>query len=128
MIAKTSFHLDVKFMSVDDQRRFVNVYNGALAHVRHMPPVVRTRDEQHIPLSIWVGTYNLSNNKPPDELQPWLQTSGDDIVALAYQELQEFDEDIGDLADCQGVLRWLPIARLHEPIRGLQHAQPTRSG
>ena len=91
MIAKTSFHLDVKFMSVDDQRRFVNVYNGALAHVRHMPPVVRTRDEQHIPLSIWVGTYNLSNNKPPDELQPWLQTSGYDIVALAYQELQEFD-------------------------------------
>eukprot|EP01049_Picozoa_sp_SAG25_P005295 SAG25_NODE_358_length_9173_cov_7.599515_5_plen_229_part_00 len=92
-IAKKSTHLDVKFLSVDDQRRFINVFEGVLAHKRQLPPVVRTRDEQFIPLSIWVGTLNLSNNKPPASLDPWLQKEGGyDIVAMGYQGCQEFED------------------------------------
>ena len=90
-IAKTSQHFDVKFLSVDDQRRFMNMYTGILSEQRFLPPVIRTRDEQHIPLSIWVGTFNLSNNKPPDALHPWMPQSGYDVCAIGYQSCQEFD-------------------------------------
>ena len=111
-VAKVSSHVDLKFQSVMDQRRFCGLVAGVMEHKWHLPPVVRVRDEKYIPLSIWVGTFNQGSMPPPDKLAPWLPRSGYDIVVVGYQGCQE-DEWVEHLMQNLGD-EMFPIAASHE--------------
>lgn len=50
--------------------------------------VIRAKDEDYIPLSIYVGSWNMGNQPPPPKLSPWLPREGYDIVAVGVQNCQ----------------------------------------
>ncbi len=110
-VVKHSSHADVKFQSVMDQRRFCGLVAGVMEHKWHLPPVVRVRDEKYIPLSLWVGTFNQGSMEPPEQLAPWLPTSGYDIIVVGYQGCQE-DEWVEHLMQNLGD-DMFPIAAEH---------------
>jgi hypothetical protein len=91
MMQRTMHYHDLKFQCVEDQVRMCNMAIAALAHKRQLPKMIRQKDEDYIPLSLWVGAWNMGGQPPPNILDPWVQRDGYDIVVAGVQGCQEDD-------------------------------------
>jgi len=58
--------------------------------------VVTVDGELRENISVWVGTWNVGNNVPPEDLSPWIPPEGHDIYVIGAQECNyKTREDMG---------------------------------
>ncbi|PLW11810.1 hypothetical protein PCANC_18042 [Puccinia coronata f. sp. avenae] len=105
-------HIDLMLGNLSGQKP-VKVFDPLSDTIKRMLQDRRPDYSQTIPISLWVGTYNLNGRAPPmansDELMAWLCPSPSfhpDIMAVSFQEIVKLSPQQIMITDPEKKRRW----------------------
>ncbi|WAQ92694.1 hypothetical protein PtA15_17A176 [Puccinia triticina] len=105
-------HIDLMLGNLDGQKP-VKVFDPLNDTIKRMLHERRSDYSQTIPISLWVGTYNLNGRAPPmansDELMAWLCPTPNfepDIMAVSFQEIVKLSPQQIMITDPEKKTRW----------------------
>ncbi|KAA1124794.1 inositol polyphosphate 5-phosphatase [Puccinia graminis f. sp. tritici] len=105
-------HIDLMLGNLSGQKP-VKVFDPLNDTIKKMLHDRRSDYSQTLPISLWVGTYNLNGRAPPmannDELMAWLCPTSNfepDIMAVSFQEIVKLSPQQIMITDPEKKNRW----------------------